>query len=115
LRDVSEAQRAFDRWRHVYNHERPHEALNQEVPASRYQASPRRLPKEIADIPYAPGETLRRVGASNVISFKGRRIKVPQALRGELVAIRPTTANGRYGVFFGAHEITELDLDKRAR
>jgi putative transposase len=36
LRDLAAAQRAFDRWRIVYNFDRPHEALDQEVPASRY-------------------------------------------------------------------------------
>ena len=40
FRDLAEVQRAFDRWREVYNFERPHEALGQDVPASRYRPSP---------------------------------------------------------------------------
>ncbi|MFZ1990331.1 MAG: IS481 family transposase [Alphaproteobacteria bacterium] len=114
--DLVETQRAFDRWRHVYNHERPHQALDQEVPASRYRASPRRPSKQAIDIPYAPGEILRRVGARySYVSFQGVLIKVPQALRGELLAIRPQATNGRYGVFFGAHQITEVDLNNPSR
>ena len=35
-RDLAAAQRAFDRWRAVYNYHRPHEALGQQPPASRY-------------------------------------------------------------------------------
>ena len=35
------------------------------------------------------------------ISFKGRLWKVPQAFRGERLAIRPLTADGHYGIFFG--------------
>ncbi|CAH0342428.1 hypothetical protein RHI9324_04151 [Rhizobium sp. CECT 9324] len=31
-----QAQRAFDRWREIYNHHRPHEAIGMAVPASRY-------------------------------------------------------------------------------
>jgi len=27
-------QRRFERWRHTYNHERPHESLDQQYPAS---------------------------------------------------------------------------------
>ena len=41
FRDFAETQRAFDAWREIYNFERPHEALDQEVPASRYQPSKR--------------------------------------------------------------------------
>src|SRR3954452_24098243 len=34
---LSAQQRVFNRWREEYNEERPHEALEQEVPASRYE------------------------------------------------------------------------------
>ena len=34
-------QRAFDRFRRLYNEERPHEALAQQPPATRYAPSPR--------------------------------------------------------------------------
>jgi putative transposase len=37
-RDLAEVQRAFEAWRVVYNHERPHAALDHDVPASRYRA-----------------------------------------------------------------------------
>lgn len=33
--DLNAAQRAFDRWRTIYNEQRPHEALGLAVPASR--------------------------------------------------------------------------------
>jgi hypothetical protein len=35
---------------------------------------------------------------------------VPQAFRGERVAIRPLTTDGHYGVFFAAHQIATIDL-----
>ena len=38
-------QARFNRFRHEYNDDRPHEALDQETPASRYQPSPRALPR----------------------------------------------------------------------
>src|SRR5579859_5624944 len=44
------------------------------------------------------------------ISFKGQLWNVPRAFRGERVAIRPLTAVGRYGVFFGSHQIATIDL-----
>ena len=56
-------------------------------------------------------EIVRRVPTSNdYVCFKGRRWKVPQAFRGEPVAIRPLTTDGRYGIFFAAHQIAAIDL-----
>src|SRR6185437_6686006 len=46
--DLAAAERAFERWRNVYNTQRPHEALELAVPASRYQPSPRDYVETIA-------------------------------------------------------------------
>lgn len=109
--DLEEVQCAFDRWRDVYNHERPHEALGQEVPASRYRPSPRPMPARLREPEYEAGETVRTVMSTKAyVSFKGRRWKVPQAFAGERVAIRPLTTDGHYGVFFASHHIADIDL-----
>jgi Integrase core domain len=110
LRDLAEVQRAFDAWRTVYNFERPHPALDQAVPASRYRPSLRSMPDRLPQIEYDEHELVRSVPASkDYISFKGRLWPVPRAFRGERVAIRPLTTDGRYGVFFGAHQIAIID------
>jgi transposase InsO family protein len=110
-RDLAEVQRAFDAWRTVYNLERPHEALGQRVPASRYRPSARAMPDRLPQIEYDENEILRTVPTSkDYIRFKGRFWKVPQAFRGERVAIRPLSIDGKYGVFFGAHQIANIDL-----
>jgi transposase InsO family protein len=44
LCDLSDAQRAFDTWRHIYNFDRPHEALGQDVPANAIGRAPVRCP-----------------------------------------------------------------------
>ncbi len=112
-RDQAEVQRAFEAWRTVYNLERPHEALDQEVPASRYRPSPRAMPERLPEAHYDEGEIVRIVPASkDYISFKGRSWIVPGAFRGERVAIRPLNADGGYGVFFGAHQIASIDLTR---
>jgi transposase InsO family protein len=111
LRDLIDAQRAFDAWRTVYNFERPHEALDQEVPASRYRPSARAMPDRLPQAHYDDGEITRLVPATKAyVSFKGRLWKVPQAFCGERVAIRPRTPDGRYAVCFGAHQIATIDL-----
>ena len=35
--NLAAQQRRFERWRHTYNHDRPHEALDQQTPADFYQ------------------------------------------------------------------------------
>lgn len=111
--DLSEAQRALDAWRTVYNLERPHEALGQDVPASRYRPSPRPMPKKLPVVAYDEGQIVRTVSTTKAyISFKGRFWKVPQAFRGEPVAIRPTAKDGIFTICFGAHKIAEIDLNK---
>jgi transposase InsO family protein len=114
FRDLAEAQRALDEWRDVYNFERPHQALEQDVPASRYRPSPRAMPDQLPQVEYDAGEIVRSVSSTKAyIQFKGRRWKVPQAFCGERLAIRPTNTDGRYAVCFGANRIAEIDLTDR--
>jgi transposase InsO family protein len=110
---IASVQRAFDVWREVYNFERPHQALGMEVPASRYRPSARAMPQRLPSIEYASHEIVRTVPTSkDYISFKGRFWKVPEAFRGERVAIRPRGKDGQYGVFFASHQIATIDLTK---
>jgi transposase InsO family protein len=111
FRTLSEVQRAFDLWRTIYNLERPHEALDQDVPASRYRPSTRSMPDRLPEMEYDEHEIVRTVPTTkDYIGFKGRHWIVPRAFRGERVAIRPLAADGHYGVFFGAHQIAGIDL-----
>jgi transposase InsO family protein len=111
FRTLAEVQRAFDAWRTLYNLERPHEALDQDVPAKRYRASARAMPDHLPQVEYDEHEIVRTVPASkDYIRFKGRLWIVPRAFRGERVAIRPLAVNGHFGIFFGAHRIASIDL-----
>jgi transposase InsO family protein len=111
FRNLAEVQCAFDVWRTIYNLERPHEALDQDVPANRYRPSARSMPDRLPEIEYDEHEIVRSVPISkDYISFKGRHWIVPRAFRGERVAIRPLAADGQYGIFFGAHHIASIDL-----
>jgi len=114
FRSLTEAQRAFDAWRSVYNLERPHEALDQDVPASRYQPSTRSMPTSLPKIEYDQFEIVRTVSTTKpYVSFRGRLWKIPQAFCGERVALRPRGLDGYYGVFFGAKQIASINLTKQ--
>ena len=110
-RDLADVQRAFDQWRGIYNLDRPHEALNYNVPASRYRPSSRTMPNSLPRVDYDEHEIVRSVSTTKAyVSFKGRLWKVPQAFRGEQLAIRPLDTDGRFGIFFAAHQIAAIDL-----
>lgn len=113
LRDLGDAQAAFDTWRSIYNFERPHEALDYAVPADRYHPSPRSMPEHLPEPEYDQGEIVRKISTTKTyIAFKGRFWKVPHAFGGESLAIRPLNTDGIYGVYFAAHHVATIDLTK---
>jgi transposase InsO family protein len=111
--DVESCQRRFDPWREVYNHERPHESLAMAVPASRYCVSARAFPEVVREWEYDATDAVRKVSADGTISYRGHEVKIGKPLRGERVAVRPTSTDALLKVFFGVHEVAELDLGEQ--
>jgi transposase InsO family protein len=112
LQGFEDAQAAFDRWRHLYNRERPHQALDFATPAERYRPSKREFPATLPAPHYDRGEIVRRVGTTKAyVSFRNRYWKVPEAFRGATIAIRPRLPDGRFAICFGANEIAAIDLN----
>jgi len=108
--DLTDCQGQFDPWRHVYNHERPHEALGLAVPASRYRVSPRAFPAQLPPIEYDAADVVRRVQDKGRFCFGGRVYQVAKAFRGYPIALRDTGQDGVLGVWFCAHRLGYLDL-----
>jgi len=108
--DIAECQTAFDTWRRVYNHERPHQALGLDTPDTRYRPSPRAFPEQIAPISYWPGDSVRKVDSDGFISFKSRPLRIGKPFRGQPVALRQTEQDGVLSVFFSNHQIGSVDL-----
>jgi len=110
---LDHAQRAFEHWREVYNHERPHEAIGMEVPSKRYRISARPYPVSPPPIEYGPDDQIRKVQANGLLSFRGKFLKVSNALRGQPVAFRPRpTKDGCYELFFCHHRLGEINLNR---
>jgi transposase InsO family protein len=108
--DLATADRAFERWRMVYNTQRPHDALELAVPISRYQPSSRDYVETIAPFEYAPGDIVRRVQSGGQVYLLGRVVKVSKAFRGKAVAFRPTTQDGVFNAFFRIEMIATVDI-----
>lgn len=108
--DLGAAQAAFADWQAVYNHERPHHALDRDVPASRYRPNPRPFPEVVPPLEYDPEDAVRIVARSGQVHYRNRAVFVSQALAGQRVAVRPTLPDGVVVVCFGQAPLGTIDL-----
>lgn len=107
---VAACQPDYDQWRQVYNHIRPHEALQLEVPADRYHPSLRPYPEQLPPVVYESGKMLRKVDISGKISLHGHSFNVGKAFKGEYVAIEETDNDGVFDVYFCKHRVKKVDI-----
>lgn len=108
--DLKEAQRGFDWWREIYNQERPHGALNLEVPAVRYQRSEREYKEILPPIEYDEKLIIRKVQKSGVIYLGGKNYRVGEAFRGQPVALKETEEEHIMDVYFCHQKVVKIDL-----
>ena len=89
-RDQAAQQARFDAFRHEFNHERPHAALDQTTPASHWQPSMRPYPTRLEEPDYPADHAVRRVRSNGTIKWGGELVFVSMALIGELVGLAET-------------------------
>ena len=109
--DMITCQSAFDRWRAIYNEQRPHDALALEVPASRYRISERRFPSLLPRVEYDEAMEVRSVDSEGRISFQGYRFRVGKAFSGERVGLLATERAGVWRVYYAHQPVWTVDLD----
>ena len=110
--DIDHCQSGFDWFRDYYNLERPHHALDLDSPASRYTVSSRPFPEALPTIEYGDDDQVRTVDVNGRISFMGRTFRVGKAFRRKRVALRPTSIDGAWTVFFSTQPISTIDLNQ---
>jgi len=109
-RDLQHLQQSMHQWRDQYNLERPHDALDLEVPVSRYQPSTRRLPDKLPPIEYPSATHVRKVQDGGFVHFKGRVFRISRAFHGYPVGLIPTKTDGVFHLMFCNHKVTTIDL-----
>jgi transposase InsO family protein len=110
--DLAHAQAAFERWRSIYNHERPHDALGMTTPAARYRLSARCYRESLPAIEYPSGDTVVVVKHNGEANFKGYRLKVSNSLLKLPIAFRADPQHdGMFDVFFCHHRFLRLDFN----
>ena len=82
-------QRRFDRFVHEYNEERPHEALDNDTPASWYAPSPRPYPRAVPDVEYPAHHLVRSIRPRGNFKWQGHLVFVSETLVGERVGLEP--------------------------
>lgn len=98
----------FNQFRHEYNEQRPHEALDQETPASLYRPSPRELPGKLPPLEYPGHFEVRLVSRNCGIRWKSRRVCVTHTLAGEYVGLEEID-DGIWDVYFGPVKLGRMD------
>jgi putative transposase len=93
-------QAAFDRWCHEFNHERPHEALGNQVPAGVYRPSLRAFPGELGDPEYPDGFDVRRVRPGGQAKYRNLQIGIGTVLKHEAIGFEPID-DDRFQLWFG--------------
>jgi transposase InsO family protein len=105
-------QQAFNQWRVVYNHQRPHDSLDLDVPADRYKPSPRSMPTTIEPVDYPNGYDIRKVSTDARISYRGNLYKIGKPFIGRYVGVVPTTTDGIFEIKYRHHHIRKLNLSQ---
>ena len=108
--NLDEAQAFFDQWSTVYNTYRPHEALNFEVPSSRYEPSKQCFPSSLPLAEYGPLEIVRKTDRKGVFTYEGHKLRLGKAFPSKEVVIRPAKAAGVIEVYFYNNKIARFDL-----
>ena len=101
-------QQRFDRFRHEFNHERPHEALGQKRPATIYVPSPRPYPETLPPLEYAGHLEIRRVDHSGMVRWNNSRLFLSHTLRGETVGLEEID-DGVWSLYYGPVLLARFD------
>jgi putative transposase len=98
----------FDRFQKEFNHVRPHEALNQNTPASVHVASPRPMPSKLPRLEYPDRFEKRYVSANGGIRWNLQWVNVSSTCIGEYVGLEEID-DGVWNIYFGALRLGRLD------
>lgn len=100
-------QRRFNQFRHEFNNDRPHEALDGLVPADVYKDSSRTMPSKLLAPEYPDRYAVRYVSANGGIRWKNRWVNVSSVLIGEHVGLEEID-DGQWDVYFANYRLGRL-------
>jgi putative transposase len=100
-------RRRFNRFRKEFNHERPHEAHDQQPPVSCYEPSPREMPYRLPPLEYPDRFEVRYVSANGGIRWRKDWVNVSIVCAGEYVGLEEID-DRLWDVYFGPLKLGRL-------
>jgi putative transposase len=101
-------QRRFDRFVMEFNEERPHEALEQDTPASHYAASPRSFPTKLPPIEYPAHFEKRLMSRNGGFRWASKRVPLSHLLEGQYIGLEEV-GDGIWDVYFSHVRLGQMD------
>jgi hypothetical protein len=80
------------------------------VPLDCYKPSCRELPSSLPPIEYGLDDTVRKVSYKGDIRFKNKRIFISEGLTDLNVALKLTTDEQKFDIYFCHQKIKQIDL-----
>ena len=109
MRSFSHAQKLFNEWRQDYNYVRPHEGIDMDVPAKRYQLSKKQFPSKLPILEYEDNSILRKVRGNGYISYRNKEYLVGEAFEGHHIQLRHEETDKCIELYFGQFKIYNYD------
>jgi hypothetical protein len=100
-------QRKFNTFRQEFNDERPHEALDQQTPATLYQPSAREMPNKLPPLVYPDRFEVRYVSGNGGIRWRCGWVNVSTVCIGEYLGLEEID-DGIWNVYFGPLKLGRL-------
>jgi len=110
-RNLKEQQKQFDIFQHDYNNDRPHEALNDQVPSDYYKRSDRPYVEHPHPPEYGYDYKVRHVRQSGDIKFNGQMFFLTESLVGQPVGLKEI-ADGLWQLQYSFYVLGSVDLRK---
>lgn len=111
--DLQDADRQRTEYRNFYNNERPHFALDLDVPAKHYEPSERVFPEKTKDWEYGSEYETRKIKSTGFLTYGGQGYFLSEAFGGKTIAIKPSSKEGFLNLFYRQFRIARIDLKER--
>jgi hypothetical protein len=89
-------------------HDRPHERLGQETPASRYRASPRAYPERLAPLEYPAHYIVKKITTGGTFRFHARLLCPAKAMVDQHIGLEETD-DGLWTIHFNGFLLATVD------
>ncbi len=106
--NLAAQQRAFTKFRALYNDERPHEALDGQTPTSRYQTSSRAYTGVLPAQEYPGHFLVKKITTGGTFRFQHRLLFIANALTAHHIGLEEVD-DGVWAIYFNTVLLAKLD------